>query len=71
MTKVSDLKLEQVKVGLQVVSMTNPAKIGTVVKIDLDRDHYVWILWDGDTHPHSGWYGNDCECEVIMPPVEE
>jgi hypothetical protein len=65
MPKVSDLAQDQIRLGLQVKSLTRP-KIGVVVGIDAQRDDYAWVLWEGSIYPYSGWYGTDCECEVVV-----
>lgn len=63
--KISDLGVKDIVVGLRVKSLTKE-RFGTVVKIDIDDDHYSWILWDGNDIPYGGFYWNDCECEVVM-----
>ena len=62
--RICDLKEEQLKVGLRIKSLVS-AKRGTIVEIDVDDDHYSWVLWDGDQEPFSGFYGNNCQCEVV------
>jgi hypothetical protein len=34
--------------------------------IDENHDQLAWIQWDGEAQGTSGFYGNDCECEVVM-----
>lgn len=62
--KVCDLKEESIVIGLKIKSLVSD-RIGTVVKIDYEDDRYAWVLWDGDLKPFSGFYGNDCRCEVV------
>lgn len=63
--KISDLKQEEIVVGLRIRSLKDPLKFGTIVKIDVD-DCYAWIQWDGESELRSGFYWNDCKCEVIL-----
>lgn len=47
--KISDLKPEDIVIGIRVKSLISDRQ-GTVVKIDKwpKDDDYAWILWDGD-----------------------
>lgn len=60
--KVSDLKIEDIKVGLRIKSLI-AERWGTITRINEKDDYFCWIEWDDDTID-SGFYGNDCECEV-------
>lgn len=62
---ISDLLEKQIFVGMRIRSLVDPNKLGTIVKIDRDDDNYAWIQWDGDYKPFSGFYGNNCDCEVV------
>ena len=62
--KIKDLKPEDIKVGLRIKSLVREL-FGTVVKVDHDDDDYAWIQWDNETVPTVGFWGNDCECEVV------
>lgn len=62
--KVNELPLDKVVVGLRIKSLIS-SKLGTVVEIDEKDDRYAQIKWDGKVEPTSGFYGNDCKCEVI------
>jgi len=63
--KVSDLKPEEVKVGLRVKSLSKP-RSGTVVSINPKDDDFASVIWDGDLIACSGFYENDCKCEVVL-----
>ena len=63
--KVSDLRPNQIRVGLKLRSLINSANIGTITSIDKDRDNLAWITWSGSQAPTSAFFGNECECEVI------
>ena len=63
--RICDLTLEEITVGLQMRSLKNPDKIGTIVEIDYNDARYAWVLWNGDDKPYGGFYGNDCRCEVV------
>ena len=67
--RICDLKLEDVKIGLRVRSLADPNLLGTIVETECDGGNEVvhWIQWDGEASPRSGFYWNDCECEVIHP----
>ena len=63
--RINELPIEKVVVGLRIKSLISD-KQGTVVKIEPNDDDYAWVQWDGDDFPpYSGFYGNDCECEVV------
>lgn len=64
--KISDLPISKIKVGLQLRSLLNPKRIGTIVKIDKDDDYYCYVKWNDKYTPFSGFFGNDCECEVVL-----
>jgi len=64
--RICDLPEEKIVVGMRIRSLVPPhTKLGTIVNIELDDDRYAWIHWDGDHKPISGFYGNNCEREVI------
>ena len=66
--KISELKDENIKVGMKIRSMAPSRRTGTIVKISYppeDRYQYAWIQWDGDEWPTSGFWENQCECEVV------
>jgi hypothetical protein len=63
--RVKDLSGERVWVGLRIRSLVNPYKCGTIVRVDPKDDDFAWIQWDGDVEPFSGFYGTDCECEIV------
>lgn len=62
--KIRDLK--KVKLNLRVVSQASDDRVGTIIKKEKIRGlNYYWIHWDGDTNTYSGFFENDCDCEVI------
>jgi hypothetical protein len=63
--RICDMREEDIKVGMKVRSLRDPSKIGIVTSIDATRDNLAWIQWEGEPIPYSGFYGNDCECEVV------
>jgi hypothetical protein len=68
--QVRDLPVEKIQVGMRVKSLVSD-RLGTIDRIDVEDDSYAWILWDGDAQASSGFYGNNCDCEVVSPPEEE
>ena len=63
--RINELQIHDVIVGLRLRSIKDPNKLGTIVRIDTDDDGYAWIRWDGDDQAWSGFYGNDCMCDVV------
>jgi hypothetical protein len=64
--RICDLPEDKIVVGMKVKSLVPPHdKIGVIVEIDMDDDHYAWILWEGDEKPYGGFYWNHCKCEVV------
>lgn len=61
--KVSDLKEEDIKVGMRIRGLVS-GKIGTIIRIDHHDDNYAWVSWEGEDE-RAGFYGNCCECEVV------
>jgi|GEM_PF-7043731 len=64
--RICDLPEDKIVVGMRVKSLVPPHdRLGTIIKIDPNDDNYAWIKWDTDEFPpESGFYGNDCECEI-------
>jgi hypothetical protein len=64
--RICDLTEEQIHVGLRIRSLIDYNHLATVVKReDKGSETYWWILWDGEKLPFSGFFWNDCECEVV------
>lgn len=63
--KVRELNPEGVKIGLRIKSLAANEKVGTVVRIERNRDNLTWVLWDGEWQLRSAFYSNECECEVV------
>lgn len=62
--EISDLSIEVVVVGLRMKGATGVH--GTVVAIDEFDGGFRWIRWDNDKQEFSGFYRNECECEVVQ-----
>lgn len=67
--RICDLKEEDVRPGMVIKSLISDRR-GTIVQLDIENDRYAWILWDGEHFSGSGFYGNDCKCEVLEMPKE-
>jgi hypothetical protein len=66
--RIRDLKETEVKNGLRIRSFSNPDLLGTLVETEYNGDEVIhWIQWDGEDTPRSGFYWNDCECEIVAP----
>lgn len=66
--RICDLKDEDIVIGLRIKSLNpdHPELVGTIVKIEhKGSETFNLIQWDGDSEPRSGFYWNDCECEVM------
>jgi hypothetical protein len=67
--RVCDLPESEIKVGLRVRSLADSNRIGEIISVtEVRGDMYSWILWPGETHPHSGFFWNHCTCEVVESP---
>ena len=64
--RICDLKEEEIVIGLRIKSLdpSHPNYYGTIVKIDKGKDNLAWVQWDGKNEPTSGFYENDCQCEI-------
>ena len=62
--KISDLLQKDIRIGIRVRSLRDPELLGTIVQIIPSDDYLTIIEWDKD-EKYSGFYGNDCECEVV------
>ena len=62
--RINELKLKDIHVGMRVRSLCSDRQ-GTIVEINHADDDYAWIQWDGDDKPYGGFYGNNCQCEVV------
>lgn len=63
--RICDLKLEEITIGMKVRSLRDPEYIGVIVKIDTSDDDYAWVKWPKDDKAYSGFYGNNCRCELV------
>ena len=64
--RICDLPDSEIKIGLQIRSLVNPSKIGTIVAVDpLPYDPYWHVQWEGEDVPTSGFFWNFCRCEVV------
>lgn len=65
--RICDLPVEEIRIGLRIKSLSN-GRPGTVVDKTISAcDDYWWVQWDGESGATSGFFYNDCECEVIDP----
>lgn len=63
--RICDLSEDKIVIGMRVRSLKTANKLGTIVKIDYDDDRYTWVQWDGESFITSGFYGNECKCEIV------
>jgi hypothetical protein len=63
--RICDYPETEIKVGMRIRSLADPTKIGTITRIDVQDDRYAWIEWPHRPGRPSGFYGNDCQCEVV------
>jgi len=60
--------------GMRIRSLTKPNKFGTVVYAPVRGDPFWTATWDGEDFPTSGFFWNDCTCEIYEAgeePTEE
>lgn len=62
--KISEVNLLQIKQGLRFKSLDGTST-GTVIAVDYLDDYSVYFIWDNEKEVNN-WFGNDCDCEVIM-----
>jgi hypothetical protein len=67
--RISDLRTEEIKVGMRIKALTFPNLFGTITKIDYNDDRYATVAWDNADHGTSGFYGNKCECQIVPKPL--
>jgi hypothetical protein len=65
--RVSQVLFKDLKIGQRVKGLNG--RDGTIIDIDLSDDNYVWVLWDGEKYSYGGWYGIQCEAELIDEQV--
>jgi len=63
MMRVKDLPLDKVVTGLRIKGLRNQALTGVIISVDSHR--FSWVKWNDDSEARGGFYGNDCDCEVI------
>ncbi len=65
--RICDLPENKIVVGLRLRSLINPNHLGTIIEIDTSDpgEPYSWIKWDHKDQAYSGFFWNDCECEVV------
>lgn len=68
--RICDLPESAVVAGLRIRGLRNKDKLGTLIKLDKKDDNYLWIKWDIDNGSYSGFYGNKCECEIVLDKQE-
>ena len=62
--KISEIDLLQIKQGLRFKSLDGTAT-GTVIAVDYLDDYSVYFMWD-DEKEINNWFGNDCDCELLV-----
>lgn len=62
--KISEVDLLQIKQGLRFKSIDGTAT-GTVIAVDYLDDYSVYFMWD-DEKEVNNWFGNDCDCELLV-----
>lgn len=62
--KISEIDLLQIKQGLRFKSLDGTAT-GTVIAVDYLDDYSVYFMWD-DEKEVNNWFGNDCDCELLI-----
>jgi hypothetical protein len=63
--RIRDLPLEEIQVGMRILGLKTRTS-GTIVRIDPNDDFYCWVQFDNESGTAGGWYGNDCNCEVVL-----
>jgi hypothetical protein len=67
--RICDLKNGEIKIGMRVKSLVDD-KLGTINHIFAEDHYFTTIIWDDlDDDMCSGFFGNDCECEIIEPTI--
>lgn len=61
--RIKDLSEDQITPGLRIKGLKT-GKLGTVVYVDRHDDDFAYIWFDDENVATSGFYGNDCDCEV-------
>lgn len=62
--KISEIDLLTIKQGLRFKSLDGTAT-GTVIAVDYLDDYSVYFMWD-DEKEINNWFGNDCDCELLI-----
>lgn len=62
--KISEVELLKIKQGLRFKSIDGTTT-GTVIAVDYLDDYLVYFIWDNEKEVNN-WFGNDCDCEVII-----
>lgn len=63
--RIKDLKEDEIVVGMRIRELASGIG-GTIIAIDKNHDQLAWVQWDGKAEATSGFYGNDCDCEVVL-----
>jgi len=63
--RVKDLREDEIVIGMRIKGLASGI-YGTIIAIDKDHDQLAWVQWDGKARATSGFYGNDCDCEVVL-----
>ena len=63
--RIKDLRDDEIVVGMRLRGLASGV-YGTIIAIDRNHDQLAWVQWDGKAQATSGFYGNDCDCEVVL-----
>ena len=63
--RVCDLAPTEIRAGMRIKDAFGT--LGTIVHVDTDG--YADIRWDGEWAPEEGFYGNECDYELIITPT--
>lgn len=66
--KISEVELLKIKQGLRFKSLDGTA-IGTVIAVDYINEYSVYFIWDNEKEVNN-WFGNDCDCEIVLEEEE-
>lgn len=67
---IRDLPPEKIVIGLRVRSLACDDIIGSIIKTeDVRGSKYHWVKWDNDSRIYSGFFANDCNCEIVEMKV--
>ena len=63
--RICDLQQKDVHIGMYIRSLDNYNKIGEIISINEFDDDWTVVEWRDGTGNTSGFYGTNCQCEVV------